>query len=205
MSSTKKLRAASPGQSPSEVTRFKQLWRTKFSDEQKAEFLGWFSDSAISLAEIRARIKARHGVALRHDSQLSGDGALRDWCLQEQANAVEADWTAAEEAELERQGLSGEALRSALLDKIKRRAYIRGDHKLGLAAVKQDIAASQFKLDWEKFLKESDAFFASLLKKAEELNATNLSQSDKIAAMRKAAFADVDALQASGKLKIPKA
>lgn len=150
MSTPHKLRATPPGQKPSEVTRFKELWRKRFTDEQKREFTGWFSEAQTSLAEIRARVKARYGVTLRHDSQLSGDGALRDWCWQELANAVEAEWTASEEAELKRLGLTGEALRSALLDKIKARAYIRGDHKLGLAAVKQDLSAEALKIDSRK-------------------------------------------------------
>lgn len=151
MSTPPKLRATSPGQKPSEVTRFKELWRKHFSDEQKAEFIGWFSDASITLADIRARVKAQHGVNLKHDSQVSGDGALREWCLQELSNAVEAEWTASEEAELQRLGLKGEALRSALLDKIKARAYIRGDHKLGLSAVDRDLKAEELKFDKTKF------------------------------------------------------
>lgn len=46
---------------------------------------------------------------------------------------------------------------------------------------------------------------AALRLKADEINASGLSQADKIAAMRKAAFKDVEALQQSGKLQIPKA
>ena len=44
----------------------------------------------------------------------------------------------------------------------------------------------------------------ALRSKADEINASDMSQADKIAAMRKAAFSDVDALQASGKVQIPK-
>jgi len=45
---------------------------------------------------------------------------------------------------------------------------------------------------------------STLRKKADEINASGLSQADKIKAMRKAAFSDVDALQQSGKIVIPK-
>jgi hypothetical protein len=45
---------------------------------------------------------------------------------------------------------------------------------------------------------------AAIRKQAEEINASGLSQAEKIKAMRAAAFSDVDALQASGKIVIPK-
>ena len=147
MSAPKKLRAATQGQPVSEVTRFKQLWRTQLSDEQKAQFIGWFSEAATSLAEIRARVQSAYGVRLKHDSQLSGEGALRDWCWQELRNQNEAERAALEELELIQAGLSGEALREALLEKFKRRAFVQGDAKLGLAAVDRDLKAQQVHLD----------------------------------------------------------
>lgn len=62
------------------------------------------------------------------------------------------------------------------------------------------------KLAREKFLIETDRFMETMLKKAQELLSDNsLTQADRIAAMRKAAFADVEALRASGKIQIPKA
>lgn len=46
---------------------------------------------------------------------------------------------------------------------------------------------------------------SALRAKADEINSSNLSNADKIKAMREAAFADIDALQASGEVVIPKA
>ena len=46
---------------------------------------------------------------------------------------------------------------------------------------------------------------AAIRRQAEEINASSLSQAEKIKAMRAAAFKDVKALQESGNLKIPKA
>lgn len=62
-------------------------------------------------------------------------------------------------------------------------------------------------LDREKFEVETaeKLLDAALRQKADELNASNLSQADKIAAMRREAFRSVDELQASGKVQIPRA
>lgn len=61
-------------------------------------------------------------------------------------------------------------------------------------------------LEREKFelLAAEKMLSKALREKADEINASSLSQADKIAAMRQAAFADVAALQASGSLEIPK-
>lgn len=45
---------------------------------------------------------------------------------------------------------------------------------------------------------------AAIRRKAEEINTSSLSQAEKIKAMRAAAFSDVDALQQSGQIVIPK-
>jgi len=67
------------------------------------------------------------------------------------------------------------------------------------------LKKAKLDLDWQKFLKETDAYFERLLEKAKELlgNST-LSQSERIALMRQEAFKDVQALQESGKLNLPK-
>jgi hypothetical protein len=69
------------------------------------------------------------------------------------------------------------------------------------------IRSGLLKLEREKFevLAAEKMLDKALRAKADELNASTLSQADKIAAMRKAAFKDVDELQKSGNLKIPKA
>lgn len=50
---------------------------------------------------------------------------------------------------------------------------------------------------------DTDAWAESTLKKAAELNSSSLSNADKIAAMRQALFADIEALAKSGKVQIP--
>jgi len=63
----------------------------------------------------------------------------------------------------------------------------------------------ELKIAEARFLLESDALLERLLDKAKELLAnTGLSQADRIAEMRKAAFKDVEELEKSGQLVIPK-
>jgi len=152
----KKLRA---GNAP--LTRFKAMWRTQLTDETKVEFLGWFKEANTSHAEIRRRIHERWDIELKFDSQLSGDGALHDWCRQEQEQEQEAEWTESEEEKLKALGLKGDALRDALLEKIKGRAYLRGDAKTGLAAVDRDLKAAAISIDQGKLdlmKRKADAF-----------------------------------------------
>ena len=77
-----------------------------------------------------------------------------------------------------------------------------------LSLRKQTEARHQKKLEFE-ISKHLDLAAEKLLdaatrKRAEEINASSMSQAEKIKAMRSAAFSDVDALQASGKIVIPK-
>ena len=69
------------------------------------------------------------------------------------------------------------------------------------------LKREQLRLDREKFelLAAEKMLDKALRQKADEINSSNMSNADKIAAMRQAAFTDVDALQQSGKVKIPKA
>jgi len=62
-------------------------------------------------------------------------------------------------------------------------------------------------LDWDKWKNKvaENLLNAATLRQAEKIAASGMSNAEKIAAMRKAAFADVDALQASGEIKLPKA
>jgi DNA uptake protein ComE-like DNA-binding protein len=62
-----------------------------------------------------------------------------------------------------------------------------------------DLKRKQFEMEIaEKMLDEA------LLRRAQEIAGSGMTQAAKIAAMRKAAFADVDALEASGKIEIPR-
>jgi len=71
--------------------------------------------------------------------------------------------------------------------------------KLEQKAQDQKLAREKFEMDFSKKLLD-----ATFREQAERIANSDLSHADKIAAMRKAAFSDVDALQASGKVAIPK-
>jgi hypothetical protein len=77
--------------------------------------------------------------------------------------------------------------------------------KLELKKIAEKRQQEHLNLEREKFMVDSDIYFERLLKKAAEVNASNLSNADKIAEMRKEAFKAVDELQKSGQVKIPKA
>lgn len=103
----------------------------------------------------------------------------------------------------------------ATLDALQQKAYelaenpqadpkdVKAILTLLLKAKDQSLEERRLELDLSKFKIEEDAFFQRLLKSAAEINASNLSNAEKIAAMRQAAFADVDELQRSGKIQLP--
>lgn len=64
--------------------------------------------------------------------------------------------------------------------------------------------ALQFEINKHLDLAAEKMLDAALRKQAEEIATSGMTQKDQIAAMRKAAFSDVDALQQSGKVVIPK-
>ena len=78
--------------------------------------------------------------------------------------------------------------------------------KLALSGKKQKVAEQTLLLAREKFEMEASAKMLdkALRAKADEINNSNLSNADKIAAMRKAAFKSVDEMEKSGKVVIPK-
>ncbi len=79
--------------------------------------------------------------------------------------------------------------------------------KLKLQERAENRATEQLKLEREKFelLAAEKMLDKALRAKADEINNSNLSNADKIAAMRREAFRSVDELQQSGQVKIPKA
>jgi hypothetical protein len=83
-----------------------------------------------------------------------------------------------------------------------------GDH--AAAKLRQDDqrlaqSADKLQLDWERFktLAAEKMLEDALRRRAEEIAGSDLNHAQKIAAMRAAAFADVDDLEASGEVKIP--
>lgn len=88
--------------------------------------------------------------------------------------------------------LSDQLLRTAM-------EYVSGMTKAGHKERELKLAEEKFELEFsEKILDKA------LREHAERIANSSLSQADKIAAMRQAAFKDVEALQQSGKLKLPK-
>lgn len=88
-----------------------------------------------------------------------------------------------------------------LADQLTRTAleYTSGKTKAAHKERELVLAEEKFQLEFcEQLLDQA------LREQAERIANSNLSQSAKIAAMRKVAFADVEKLQASGKLKLPK-
>lgn len=89
-----------------------------------------------------------------------------------------------------------------LADQLMRTAmeFVSGQTKAAHKERELQVSEGKFQLEFcEKILQQD------LLDAAARINASSLSQADKIAAMRQAAFAEVDDLRKSGKLKIPKA
>jgi len=185
MSNGKKLRGQSAGKELSELTRFKMLWRDTLAESQKDFWRSRFA-SADKQSAVRAEIQTRLKIHLRYDKQLT---QFRKWDEQLQDNAEEAEWAEREEQQLKALGLTGEPLREALLNKIKGRAFIRGDHKLGLQAIDRDLKSQQVTLDKNKF--EFDATRAALAK-LPELKAISankeLSEDQKLEQARLALF-----------------
>lgn len=153
MSAPKKIYGDSPGIKSSEVRRFKSLWRSQLTEEQKIQFLSWFDEPGISHAQIRERVHKFYSIVLKYDKQLSGDGALWSWCLQEQRNAAEAEQSFQEEEDLRlaHPDWDSERLRTELLDRMKRRAIVRGDFKMGVMAIREDRKDRALEFDQEKF------------------------------------------------------
>jgi hypothetical protein len=75
--------------------------------------------------------------------------------------------------------------------------------RLKLTQNEESLRQGREKIELLK-LKACEAMLsAAVRRKAEEISNSNLSNAEKIAAMRKAAFADVDELEASGDVKLP--
>jgi len=141
------------GNTHSEVTRFKEAWRTKLESGDKDFFFSLFNQAGNTTAKIRDLIRNRWGITLEYDSQMSGDGALFEWCWQERLADLEAERQEAEEREEQEAhpDWTKAQLREALLRKMYRRAERLGEWKLGLAAIKQDAALEAGELDRAKF------------------------------------------------------
>ncbi|MDE2098221.1 MAG: hypothetical protein KGL39_13280 [Patescibacteria group bacterium] len=202
MSTPKKLRAGTA----SEITRLKVIWRDSLAEDAREYWRSLFVSPEVSQAEIRKQLLARLKINLRFDSQLT---KFRDWEIEQRLMDLEAERAAEEERRLleEHPDWTKDQVRDDLLRRFYNRARATGDAKLGLNAMKQDRGLMLAALAREQFELEAAAKMLdkALRERADEINSSSLSQADKIAAMREAAFKDVEELQKSGRLKIPKA
>ena len=180
--------------------------------ERQAEIADYCRDH--TLAETRAWLKA--------DGIKVSSGALSIWLSswslaqrfqQSESRALQfKDWLAQakpslNEAELDRQAaLMFQFAAVQEGDSETYLAFATARHKAAMdkARLEQKERALRLEIDKFELLAAEKMLDQALRKKADEINASNLSQADKIAAMRQAAFKDVAALQASGKLQIPK-
>ena len=137
-----------------EKTKFKNFWREKLTDDQKAEFFSWFNEPATTVAMIRQRIEERYQIKLQYDEQISGKWGIKKWCRREQDNAEVATRAAIEQATLrqEHPDWGPDQLREELLLRMKRRALAGDDFILGLQTFKADSRDARIQLEREKFL-----------------------------------------------------
>ena len=152
-----KLRGDTAGKTPSELTRFKRLWLT-LDEAARDSWRACFA-SELTQPRIREEVKRKLRINLVDDKQLT---VFRQWLVKQDARDEEQQLTDQDEAELIAQGLTGDALRKALIEKIQRRAYLQGDAKTGLAAVDRAQREVVTELDRNKF--EFDAAKACLAK-----------------------------------------
>jgi hypothetical protein len=141
----RKLKAAAPGQPPSEMTRLKALWRT-MSEEEQTEW-SELLESNTSRPDIRRQIQARLQVILPHDVQVN---RFRAWLASLEAHQLEAERMAEEAEELARQGLTDERLDQEILRRTKIRALVRGNYSLGMRAISQTLRLGKFQLQRDK-------------------------------------------------------
>lgn len=188
----------------SEVTRFKSLWREKFTDEQKAQFFSWFNEASTTNEEIRTRLKQRFSITLLYDGQLSD---LRSWAFQQQRLDAMGERMAQREAQLteEHPEWSREKIRGLVLQMSYAKSIAEDDMVLGLKTVREDTRLEVVSLAREQWEMETaeKLLDKAVREAAEKIANSGLSRSAQIAAMRKAAFADVDEMERSGAVKLP--
>lgn len=131
----------------SEMTKLKLLWRDSLPESEQNYWRAQF-ESPLPQAVLRQELQARYHINLQHDNQLN---RFRAWVQDLDAQIEEARAMAADQAELEQQGLTGEQLRDELLNRMKRRALVHGDFQLGLRAIAADIKSETLLLGMKKF------------------------------------------------------
>jgi hypothetical protein len=137
------------GNTHSQVTKLKVLWRDSLTPDERDFWRSLFISADSTQAQTRSLMATKLGIKLQRDSQLND---FRKWELEQQELELEAERQADEERrEIEAHPhWTLDQVREAMLKKAYRRASARGDFKLGLATVKQDLSAQAVQLDREK-------------------------------------------------------
>jgi len=130
-----------------EITRLKRLWRDSFTEAERDYWREQLFSSR-TLADLRRELREKLNINLQHDVQLL---RFRKYDARLIALEEENQKSAADQAELEAQGLTGEKLRHALIERMKARAYNEGDFKLALKAITADVKVETLQLGREKF------------------------------------------------------
>ena len=175
------------GNSTSELTKFKRLWRDDLSEFDRDSLRSLFLSTA-SNAQIRAEVKSKHGIKLHRDDQVT---AFREWEMDQRQRDLEMEQMAEDERRAleEHPDWTLDQAREDVLRKALMRATTRGDFKLGMEAVRESRADRMFSLDKKKF--EFSATKAALAKLPElKAIASNkaLSDDEKLEQARLALF-----------------
>jgi hypothetical protein len=153
-------------------------------------------------SQLRQRLSASCGVRLNYDGQLLAFGR---WAFEQEALDALGELAADDEDRLRRRfpNLSLEKIREAVLWRCYAMARALDDTKLALKVLAADAYLVQVQTARERHELETaqKLLDGALRAKADEINDSDLSQAEKIAAMRKVYFQDVDAL--AGKLELP--
>lgn len=177
------------------------------------ELLSLAEDPKTKWPKWRSVVKERFGIWLSADSQAS---RWRAWALKQvQAELKNDRWEMLEESLSKRfPTWSRDQIRDVGLVVFMEETLAQGDRSGFLEVVDRDRAEriGQTKAQHKerelavaemRLRMDTTEWAEAMLKKASELNNSNLSNADKIAAMRQALFADIEALAKSGKVQIP--
>lgn len=145
MSTTHKPR----GGGNSEVTKLKLLWRDSLSDAARDYWRAVFI-SAATQADIRGQLAAKLKVELKRDAQLT---EFRQWLEDQDARDQEAQRQYEDERRLTAEfgdSMTKEQIRDRVLSAAYARSIAKGDFKLGLQTVREDLNAQKVSIDREK-------------------------------------------------------
>jgi len=183
------------------------------TEERQAEIADYARDHSIK--DTRAWLAA-DGIKVSAGAFSSwlSSWSLRQAFTQSESDANEfRDWLATSFPSLSEQDLDARAALMFQFQAVKAGdsetylAFATARHKAAMDKAKFDQKERQLQLDIDKFqLAAAEKMLDRALQaKANEINSNaDLSRADKIAAMRKAAFSDVDALEQSGEVQVPK-